>query len=326
TGPGQNNEGWGLLAVANAQENFMLPTRTAETPHGADVHMDRAAISLQVDGVWVSDDARVTREQVTPLRVCVETDQTQTGYHHVMIFDGEPGNGGELLRHKLLPGIGRDQENCVFVQNFFFDESGSKELFAHVLEAREDALRANNYDGLRVHVEPIPEIEATRAFGNASKVNAHGDRGSLSIFARFPFDGELELSESVVVISELLDETRGAGELIPAVGELTGQDLTLYANKATNKWVRFATPKGQKPSVKLDVWRHRGELYTRLSVKKADIVEPDRCGRDDRTRLGTKLVLEDHENAPVALLLDDVSWRCKRNRKGDVTRLWLFEW
>ena len=187
----------------------------------------------------------------------------------------------------------------------------------------EDAQRGNNVNRLAVQVDEIPEIAATRPSGKTANLDKPGERGWLQFSADYPYSGELDIDETAVVISELLDEVGGAGELIPSVDAETGQDLTLYASKVTGKTARFQTPKGQSPEVELRLTEQKGVPGVDLRVRLTDILEPENCNCSGRTNLSTKLVLIDRENAPMSLVLDGAEWRCKRHRKRGVSQLTL---
>jgi hypothetical protein len=322
-GPGQNNEGWALVSVAHPELTFVVPTVTTAVPAGADVRMEEDAIAIEVDGQTETEFARVVADQLTPLRVCVQTNQTQTGYHHLLIYDGHPQEEGQLIADKLIPGISRDEATCVWLSDFRFDEPGERTLFAQVLETRIDGQLGNATDTLRVQVDPVPIVKPIFDRGVAQRVGSAHKKGRLELSGTFPYKGDLDLSQATLVIESVLDETRGAGELLPGVQTSTGQNLTLFAKETRGRTVRFETPKGQFPKVELRLKQRRKTLNATLEIKGATILEPSRCGGNGATRLTTKLLLLDQEHAPIDLTFKDKRWACKKNRQGHVHVLYL---
>ncbi|MCP4338097.1 MAG: VCBS repeat-containing protein [Desulfobulbaceae bacterium] len=354
-GPGQNNEGWGLLGVADPELTFGVPTPTEEHPLGADVQMSDASLAIEVDGNLETTFARVTASQLTPLRVCVNSDQAQTGYHHILVYDGDPSAGGVLLADELIPGI--DQGGaCDWIPDFRFDEPGEHLLFAQVLESRDDGLLGNATDTLQVLVDPIPVVNPDSGQGRVEGIGSKRSRGQLEMSATFPYDGDLDLSGASLVIANVLDETGGAGELLPGIRELTGQDLTLFSRSKGRNSARFETPGGQRPKVRLDLRHREGMLKLKLHIKGAEIIEPIQCkrdfyygqanneqehaekrskkgkfskrddsrrGRDAVTELTTRFFLFDDQHGPVDLTLENERWTCRENGRGEVKSLRL---
>lgn len=327
-GPGQNNEGWSLLSVADPELTFAVPTPTEKNPLGADVSMAEAALAIQVSGKMETEFARVVASQLTPLRVCVDTDQTQTGNHHVQIYDGDPSEGGVLIADKLIPGINEDGGTCVWVPDFRFQEPGDHTLFARVLETREDAQVGNAGDTLLVSVDPIPVLNPYFAEGKAADVGSGASNGTLTMSGSFRYDGSLNLPQSILVMGSVLNEAGGAGELIPGVQALTGQNLVLFARPEGSGSVRFQTPDTRKPGVQVDLSRREGWLDVQVIVSGAEILEPSQCGGTGEyasTRLTTELALFDDTYPPVYLNFADERWKCETDGHGWVTNLQLFQ-
>ena len=319
-GPGQNNQGWGLLSVANPQDTFRTPTPTEAVPKGADVSMTEAGLALLVDDELLTETATVVREQLTPLRVCVNTDQTQTGYYQVLIWDGEPDAGGRLIADKLLPGVDANGESCTWLPDFRFSEAGEHILYAQVLEADSDALRGNAFDTLWVTVNEIPDILLQVGQGVAKGVGSSLASGDLRLFSVFSYDGGLDLSNASLVIDSVLNEIDGAGELIPGVSALTGQSLVLEARSGAKDWAVFQAPGGEKPRVQAGLFAVKGELQLHLLIGDANIMEPEMCGT--QSNLTTAIVIFDGQHPPVELKISK-PWRCKRNEEGKVRELIL---
>ena len=319
-GPGQNNQGWGLVGVANAQDTFLTPVATEAVPNGADVNVTRDALEMVVDGQFISGTAHVVREQTTPLRVCVDTNQTQTGYHHVLLWNGDPQNGGTLIADKMLPGIDRNGESCAWLPAFHPEISGNQTFYAQVLETGTDALPGNATDTLDVIVDDIPSIFLAHAQGIADHVGTERIAGDLHLTGRFSYSGDLDLSVAQLVIANVLNEMQGAGELIPGVTDQTGQDLVLYATHSTRHSAIFATPHGVVPKVRATLASRKGELQLDLYIRDAAILQPENC--DGRTNLTTELVLLDAEHAPVNLSIIE-PWTCILDKWDQVEKLIL---
>ena len=238
-GPGQNNEGWAIMSIAHSEETYLIPTRTTSLPQGGDVSLapgalaedapEEGAMALQVEGTLESPLVRVTSGQRTPLRVCVKTNQTQTGNHHLLIYDGLPENGGRLLADELLAGIDQGGDTCTWLPNLRLEETDNSSLFARVLETGEDAKPGNAISLLGVQVDPRPVVEPSYDEGAATGLTSKNGRGRFEISGTFPYTGDLDLESSMMILGPVLNEPLGAGELIPGVEKLTGQDLVLFA-------------------------------------------------------------------------------------------------
>ena len=335
-GPGQNNQGYGLVSVADPLLTFMVPTPTAEVPQGADVHMDETAIALQVDGQFQSDVARVVVNQLVQLRVCVTTNQTQTGNLNILIYDGNPLEGADLLANNVMLGVDANGGTCTWIRELRFPEPGERTLYARVLETREDGLPGNATDTLRVVVDPIPVVSSSFDQGVAVGLASQQPRGRLEVSGTFPYQGDLDLTASTLIVEQVLDETKGAGELIPDVQTLTGQPLTLFARshqKNLDTRIRdtsqrgtsvvFETIEGLEPQVRLRLHQRAGSFSAKFVVQGAEILQPARCGGLGMTELTTKLLLLDNEHAPVDLTFDKRRWSCRVNSRGEVKGLRL---
>ena len=332
-GPGQNNQGYGLVNVADPLLTFVGPTRTPETPQGADVRMDETAIALQVDGQFETDLARVVVNQLVALRVCVTTNQTQTGNYNILINDGNPIEGGDLLADNVVLGIDAEGETCTWIPELRFSDPGERTLYARLLETREDAVPGNATDTLRVIIEPIPVVTSDFDQGVAVGLTSNPSRARFEVSGNFPYQGDLNLASSTLIVEQVFNEPLGAGELIPEVQTLTGQRLTLFARPRRqprevslterDRVVVFETLEGLTPQVRLYVRQSPGELLARFRVKDAEILQPSRCGGNRVTELNTKLLLFDNEHAPVNLTFDKRRWSCRENRQGEVTALRL---
>lgn len=328
-GPGQNNQGWALFTVADPELTYRIPTPTAEVPNGADVHLDTVALSLEVEGQLQTSDVQVTSGQRTPLRVCVETDQTQTGYHHVLIYDGNPDRGGTLIADALLPGLTQGKPTCIWKTDFQLERSGHHTLYAQVLETRIDGEVGNAVDTLRVRVARRPIVRSSVDQGAATGLTSEDGQGQFHISGTFRYTGKLDLNDSTLIFGNVLDENRGTGELIPGVNTLTGQPLVLFAKEEpqgflnASQKVVFETLEGQEPQVHVEVTRQGNLLNVDMVVEKAEILQPSKCGPLRSTRLTTSLLLLDNEDPPVEFVFQKGRWSCQINAEGKVTTLEL---
>jgi hypothetical protein len=92
---------------------------------------------------------------------------------------------------------------------------------------------------------------------------------------KLSFVGDLDLSKTSVIIARVLDETAGAGELVPGVQEETGQPLTLSARVVRKgDYAIFETPSGQLPRVRVDLKVNGGTIDATLSVNRAAVLTP----------------------------------------------------
>lgn len=316
-GPGQNNEGWGLVAIAAPQSTALASTPTANAPLRADVHLVRGGLAMEVNGRFETEQAVVVEQERVPLRVCVETDHTLTADHHVLIWRGDLSAGGELIADKHLPGVQPGGTSCVWVPDYRVQGTGTFELRAQVLETNEDSQRGNASASLEVTSLPIPVAGVLAATGKASRVGL--PRGAVSIAAHFaktahPFD----LASAVLVVDRILYEEAGAGELVADLGEESGQPLVLYARNVDEGRAVFTTPPGVRPRVQLTMELDGGTLRVALEVDGAEILRPALCGTS--TMLLTELVVLDDTNEPERLEIS-APWTCERNRKDEIVGL-----
>jgi hypothetical protein len=320
-GPGQNNQGWGLVAIAHPELTYRTPTPTVAVPNGADVRLTNGTLAIMVDGQLTSGFAQVVREQLTPLRVCVDSDQSQTGYHHILIWSVDAADRGTLIGDKMLPGVGKGGNSCVWIPDFRFEQEGRVSVYAEVLETRSDALPDNATDVLTVDVAPIPTPPASRLKGVATGVASDKSNGTVHLSGKLSFGGDLDLSKASVIISRVLDETAGAGELVPGVQEETGQPLTLSARVVRKgDYAIFETPSGQLPRVRVDLKVTGGTLDATLRVNRAAVLTPQWCG--SQTDLSTEILVLDGENAPLEIAFTE-PWTCKTDGSGRVRQLTL---
>ncbi len=323
-GPGQNNVGWRPVSVASRVDTYLLPTPTESVPNGGDVSLDEFALAIEVDGKFKTDSATVTQLQAAPLRVCASSDQTHTGYYHVLIWDRDPKlEGASWIQDGLLAGIDKTGNSCVWVRNFRPKTLGRQTLYAEILEHPDDGRLGNAVDTLDILVEPIPTPPVNRAKGIARKVSSGRENGRLNLKARFTDKRRFDLSDAVVVFDKILFETnstRTNPELIAGLSGTSGQPLVLNADRRSSKnRAVFRSRPEQGPRVLLLLERRNRKLTAKLWISGAEILAPEFCR--GTTRLETKFRVLDGEQAPFDLTFTR-PWQCKTKRDV-VTKLIL---
>lgn len=322
-GPGQNNYGWGTFTIAHPEDTFMLPTSTATVPNGADISLLEDGIAIEVNGVLETGLVRVVEDQVVPIRVCAATDQTQTGYHHVYVWELDLfTNEQTLIGDKLMHGVDVDGDSCVWIRDYMPRSEGAKVIRAEVLESHKDPVPGNAQDRLELAVDPMPVLLPRQATGSARQVGTDRDDGKLRLVGNLWTEEPLDLSKSSLVLTRALYEEGGAGELLPGVTSEEGQSLVLTAvGDPTRRRAEFKTGQGIKPEVRVVIRSGiHGGGHVRLFVEEAGIESPENCGH--RTRLQTEMFLVG-STAPPTEIAFDAEWTCRKNHSGEVHRLVL---
>ena len=146
--PGQNNEGFGYVTVAHAS--------VAATPLAA---LD-ADVSLRADAIAARDasgsirttDVSARVNQPLPLRFTVHSDRSHEAIGHLLVYDGDPAQGGQTIASKLV------HTGNVNGASVWFDwtprTAGEHHIFAKLLERTSDAQPGNNVAALTVSVTP----------------------------------------------------------------------------------------------------------------------------------------------------------------------------
>jgi hypothetical protein len=126
----------------------------------------------------------------------------------------------------------------------------------------------------------------------------------VSVTERLTVTAPVDMASPVtaVTLTNLLNEIRGAGELVESIPLslhlLPGND----AGRAT-----FSTPDGARPSVSLSIRRRSGGVLDLvLDVVGATIDRPDGCSP---TGLLTSVTINDGTNPPVVLPVVQ-AWNC----------------
>jgi len=147
-------------------------------------------------------------------------------------------------------------------------------------------------------------VAASRLSGSAVGLGRGSGRGGVSVTERLTVTAPVDMASPVtaVTLTNLLNEIRGAGELVESIPLslhlLPGND----AGRAT-----FSTPDGARPSVSLSIRRRSGGVLDLvLDVVGATIDRPDGCSP---TGLLTSVTINDGTNPPVVLPVVQ-AWNC----------------
>ncbi len=332
-GPGQNNEGWGQVALASpeARRGSLSLTPTASSAEGADVHAQADALSLYLDGEHLSSDLTTIEHRVSaPLRFCADTDQLLTGDQHVLIWSGHPDDGGRLVAHKLLHGMEPGGGNCVWLEDFRFDESDEHSLYAEVLEASDDGLRGNAVDTLAISMADsfAPVVVSAEGWARPEPTRRVHRRAFMHLRVGFALDYEVDLQRSKLIVESLLDELGGAGELLDSVTGVTGDNLVLspWVALPNRAGYRFRVPvrdnSEETVEIRVSLQLDGRMLDLTLEVRADDIREPRLCA--GTTDLKTAFRLLDRIGRPIPLNLT-APWQCQLNRVGGLNALILDE-
>ncbi len=144
--PGQNNEGYGYVTVAKT---------------GFAAGMDRPAhVGMAEDGIAAVDlqgqiaTGRVVAYLNRPLqvRVTVTTDTPSLDIGQVLVYDGDPDQGGELIAGKAVNLINSGPEGNSVWFDWIPTRLGAHQLFAEVLQSVNDSAPGNNTATLEVVV------------------------------------------------------------------------------------------------------------------------------------------------------------------------------
>jgi hypothetical protein len=148
--PGQNNEGYGYATVT--------PTRRTAprwgTPPGH-VGMPRDAIAaINPRGVLVSGNVQAYIGKPLEIRITITSDTPGTDFSRVLVYDGHPDKGGQLIAGKeIFSGAERSSAWFEWVPTRF----GPHRLYAKVLQDASDPAPGGNVGELKVEVIRAPQ-------------------------------------------------------------------------------------------------------------------------------------------------------------------------
>ncbi len=157
--PGQNNEGYGSAAVMqpNAQNTCTLK------PINNDVSLKPDSIALAKKNhkfKTVNGSARV--EKPRQLRITVYSDKKHRAQTHLLVYDGDPNQGGALIADKFVHS-GNPKGANVWI-DWLPHRAGLHEIHAIVMHDGSDPRPDNNHDVLKINVKPC----VTRRSSNCS--------------------------------------------------------------------------------------------------------------------------------------------------------------
>ena len=158
--PGQNNEGYGYATVvapatATASASALSVSRaiTISNPgRKANVSLkENSLVAVDVrDGALHITDTNVLLNQPLRIRATVYSDKAHGEFSHLMVYDGNPAQGGKLIADKLVHS-GNTRGSSVWFQ-WVPRTLGQHVLFARVVKDHDDPNPANGVDSTTVWV------------------------------------------------------------------------------------------------------------------------------------------------------------------------------
>lgn len=146
--PGQNNEGFGHLIIQH-QGLSATPGASFE----ADASMRRKALGVRDgQGRLRTNNALAEVNRPVSVRATVHSDNTHRSRSHLLVYDGEPESGGELIASKLIH-TGNKRGSEIWFE-WTPERLGRRRLYAKVIEASDDPNKGNNIALLDVNVVP----------------------------------------------------------------------------------------------------------------------------------------------------------------------------
>jgi len=147
--PAQNNEGYGYATVA-----VTPPAAGPGKRLDGDVSMDEGGLAaLDAEGKVVTNTVQIMAGQPLQIRVTVHTDAAGTEYSQVLIYDGDPQQGGvPIAGKKIFAGSMAPEGNSVWFE-WVPSIPGPHTLYAVVMEMSGDAQTGNNTDTMDVIVQ-----------------------------------------------------------------------------------------------------------------------------------------------------------------------------
>ncbi len=146
--PAQNNEGYAYVTVTKT------PTTGGQGKLlDADVSMDDGGLAaVDAEGNLVTGPVEVMQDEPLEIRITVHTDTPGTDYSNVLIFDGDPKQGGSIIAGKqIFVGAAGEAGSSVWFE-WVSTKAGAHTLYAVVTETLSDAQPNNNTDTMDVNV------------------------------------------------------------------------------------------------------------------------------------------------------------------------------
>lgn len=147
--PGQNNEGWRLVTVApqprQSTPGLPVPPSHVGMPENGLAAIDRG-------GEIVTGVVRATVNEPLMVRATVVSDTPSTAFGTVLVYDGHPDEGGELIAGKRVFIGSDDPEGAAVWFSWVPPTRGQHLLFAKVLQSANDSAPGGNTATLTVNV------------------------------------------------------------------------------------------------------------------------------------------------------------------------------
>jgi hypothetical protein len=157
---GQNNQGFGEFTVQAKATSARLAAsaqlRSAKASQGLaavgpDVHLKSHSVAARDRiGRIKSGAVMAVMDQPLQIRVSVYTDAHSLRQHHVLVYEGQPAEGGRLIAAKVLHGI--DLEGAHVWVDWVPRAPGHYRIWARALEKGDDSQPGNDKGVLHVWV------------------------------------------------------------------------------------------------------------------------------------------------------------------------------
>lgn len=150
--------------------------------------------------------------------------------------------------------------------------------------------------------------------GKAEKVGDASGRGKVTMSAKAPFTGAIDLRNATLRLQGLLVEQAGAGELVRGSDGAQFLPIVLSpergakANQAT-----FTSDVRTQPNVKIEVKSRdpeNGPLEVSLKVERATVLQASGCVGGTSVQLRTRFTLDDQVNPSFQLNVEQ-PWQCR---------------
>jgi hypothetical protein len=153
--PAQNNEGYGYVTVTKTPTGSGIGKKL-----DADVSMDDSGLAaVDAEGNLVTGPLETLEGQPLEIRITVHSDTVGHEFSHVLVFDGDPEQGGVPIAGKdIFVGAAGEEGSSVWFE-WIPSTVGQHRLYAVVTETLSDAKPGNNTDTMDVNVV-LPELHS----------------------------------------------------------------------------------------------------------------------------------------------------------------------
>lgn len=147
--PGQNNEGFGYVTV---KKQLLGDPNWHKAD--ADLRIEPDGLrALDPNGNLVAGRVQAAFGQPLDLRITVHSDVPSPDFCTVLLYDGDPAQGGRLLAgKKVFAGSVAEEGSSAWLQ-WVPDTGGTHNLYAKVLQSVHDPVTSNNISLLQVEVQ-----------------------------------------------------------------------------------------------------------------------------------------------------------------------------